>query len=90
MFPGSADRHERAGRREWIQELPPDARRDMREHALTELELLVRLDEDHEPAAQHEVDLRLPGMPVNAASLARLQRDLVEAELADSEGSPEQ
>ncbi len=50
--------------------------------------VLLLLDDQGEGALEHEVGLLLHGVPVDAGTLARLQREHVDAERGDAERAP--
>jgi hypothetical protein len=78
----AVERHEHEPLRVAIDKLAPDRRRHA--HQLARLEdVLVAFDQQRQRALEHEVDLLLPAMAVDAPALARLEHDLVHAERAD-------
>jgi hypothetical protein len=81
---GSAERDEEQRLAVPVHELAPDVGRDAGELAAPQLALLA-LDGERERALEHEVDLLLALVTVDAAALARAQADEVEAERADPE-----
>src|SRR6185369_6100277 len=67
-----------------VDQLALDARGDADDLAALERRLLA-LDEQGERPLEHEVDLLLALVRVDAPALARVQHDLVEAEARDAE-----
>jgi hypothetical protein len=71
-----------------VHQLSPDCRPDT--HHLVRAEAVLHpLDEKREHAAEHQVDLLLMLVCVNAAALARLQHDEVHTEAVNSQLAPE-
>src|SRR6202035_5287938 len=88
VLASGSDRDERARRCGSVYTLAPDACGNPHQFALAEFNI-VPLDDDGQLSAQHEVDLLLPPVAVDAPSLPRLERDLIDPERLYSEGDPQ-
>ena len=80
----AAERQHRQGAGPAVHKLAPQVGCDPDQLALLELDLLA-LDQERERAREHEIDLLLPEVTMDAAPLPRPQHDLVQAERADAE-----
>jgi mannose-6-phosphate isomerase-like protein (cupin superfamily) len=84
VLSGAAERQQHEPLGAAIDQLAPDGRGDAHELAPLE-DMLVALYQQRERALEHQVDLLLVAVAVDAPSLARLEHDLVHAERADPE-----
>jgi hypothetical protein len=84
MLTGTADCDDNARRRSSVYELPAGSRRNARQLALCELELLL-FEEQRQRAAHDQIDLFLLTMAVNATPLPRLERQLIDPKAANAE-----
>ena len=88
MLAGGSDRDEHARPRAAVLELPSQLRGHARQLSRAELVVLA-FDDERERPLEDEVYLLLLAVAVDAAALAWLQRQLVEAERLDPERAPE-
>jgi hypothetical protein len=88
MLARATDGHDDAGVPTGVHELPSYIGGDADQLALAELVLLVLAD-DRERPVEDEIDLFLLAVAMDPPALARLKRDLVQAEAGHAEGAPQ-